>query len=129
MLYYAHSTKGFYNSEINTVIPADAVPINAEDHAVLLAGQAAGKVITAERGQKPVLADPEPEAEIDVRKLADDALVASDRVILEFLESGLAVPDEWRKYRDDLRSIIAGTGGNILPKEPKKSGELFLRRS
>ena len=55
-MYYAKSTSGFYSREINgDNIPADSVEITSEYHAALLAGQSAGKVITADKSGYPVL--------------------------------------------------------------------------
>lgn len=51
---YAKSTGGFYDPEINTNIPADAVEITELDHAALLAAQAVGKIIKADAEGKPV---------------------------------------------------------------------------
>lgn len=39
--------------------------------------------------------------------LAEKALVQSDRVVFYCSETGIPVPDEWKTYRDDLRTIIA----------------------
>lgn len=59
MRYYSKQTGGFYDSAIHgDNIPADAVEITAELHAVLLAGQSAGKRIVADADGLPVLADP-----------------------------------------------------------------------
>lgn len=60
-MFYSKSTGGFYDSEIHgNAIPSDAVEITSEQHAVLLSGQSAGKVITADRNGFPVLTDPAP---------------------------------------------------------------------
>jgi hypothetical protein len=60
-LYYAKSTGGFYASDINgNTIPKDAVEITADEHAALLAGQSAGKLITADKNGHPILIDPPP---------------------------------------------------------------------
>jgi hypothetical protein len=58
MLKYSGSTNGFYDSSINTNIPADGVEITAEEHAALLAGQSQGKQIVADANGYPVLQDP-----------------------------------------------------------------------
>lgn len=58
-MHYSKQTGGFYSREIHgDNIPADAVEITDEEHAALLAGQAAGKVITADENGRPVLVDP-----------------------------------------------------------------------
>ncbi len=55
---YAQSTGGFYDPAINTAIPADAVTITDALYQSLLAGEAAGQVITADGSGNPVLAAP-----------------------------------------------------------------------
>lgn len=59
-LYYSQSTGGFYDSDINSRLPEDAVEISAEQHAALLAGQSTGQVIMPGKDGKPVLTLPAP---------------------------------------------------------------------
>lgn len=60
-MFYSKSTGGFYDTEIHgDAIPADAVEITVDEHAALLAGQAYGKVITADANGAPVLTDRAP---------------------------------------------------------------------
>jgi hypothetical protein len=60
-MFYSKSTGGFYDAEIHgSAIPSDVVEITAEQHAELLEGQSAGKVITADTNGFPVLFDPPP---------------------------------------------------------------------
>lgn len=55
-MHYSKSTNGFYSLDINgDNVPSDAVEITAEYHTALLAGQSAGKVITADETGYPVL--------------------------------------------------------------------------
>lgn len=64
-MFYSKTTNGFYTREIHGEnIPADAVEINAEQHAALLQGQSEGKLIVADENGYPVLVDqPAPTAE------------------------------------------------------------------
>ena len=55
-LYYSQSSGGFYDSDIHTRLPEDAVAISPEQHAALLAGQSGGQVIMPGKDGKPVLA-------------------------------------------------------------------------
>jgi hypothetical protein len=71
MLYYARTTGGFYDDEVHQSIPADAVKITPEQHAALLTGEAAGRIIFSDKKGFPVLADPEPPS--------DEALIAQAR--------------------------------------------------
>lgn len=60
-IFYAQSTGGFYSAEIHGLgIPGDAVQIESEQHAALLAAQAAGKRIVADANGYPVAQDPPP---------------------------------------------------------------------
>ena len=55
-LYYSQSSGGFYDSDIHSRLPEDAVAISPEQHAALLAGQSTGQVIMPGKDGKPVLA-------------------------------------------------------------------------
>ena len=59
-LYYSQSSGGFYDSDIHTRLPEDAIAISPEQHAALLAGQSAGQVIMPGKDGKPVLAEQPP---------------------------------------------------------------------
>ena len=70
-MYYSKTTNGFYSKEVNgDSIPFDAVEITNEQHAALLQGQAAGKLISSQGGA-PVLIDaPAPKPETPAMQLA-----------------------------------------------------------
>src|SRR3546814_18056836 len=51
MIYYSPSTGGFYNPDIHSDIPQDAVEISNEQHADLLDQQSQGKSIIFKDGQ------------------------------------------------------------------------------
>ena len=58
-MFFSKTTNGFYDPEIHGEnIPEDAVAITHERHAELLAGQSAGKIISAEKNGNPILTDP-----------------------------------------------------------------------
>jgi hypothetical protein len=58
MWFYAKSTRGFYNAQINGLnIPSDAVEISAEYHQELLQGQCGTKVIQPDENGYPQLVD------------------------------------------------------------------------
>lgn len=55
---FSAQTKGFYLTELHgDAVPADAVEITEEEHAALLAAQAAGQMITAGTDGRPVAQD------------------------------------------------------------------------
>jgi hypothetical protein len=57
MIYHSAQTGGFYDSEINSIIPSDAVTVTRAEHQALLNGQSSGKRIVSANG-RPVLVDP-----------------------------------------------------------------------
>ena len=59
-LYYSQSTGGFYDDQIHSRLPEDAVEISPEQHAALLAGQSNGQVIMPGEDGKPVLTSKAP---------------------------------------------------------------------
>ncbi len=60
MIYYSTSDNAFYDDQIHSRLPEDAVAISQEQHAALLAGQAQGKTIMPGKDGKPVLATTAP---------------------------------------------------------------------
>jgi len=57
-IFYSAATGGFYDTDIHTSVPDDAVEITVEQHQALLAGQSEGKRIMADLQGRPVLRDP-----------------------------------------------------------------------
>ena len=55
-IFYSKANQAFYDNQIHTALPEDAVEITAAYHATLLAGQAQGKTIMPGKDGKPVLA-------------------------------------------------------------------------
>lgn len=49
-LYYAHSTGGFYNTEIHPELPADAVEITTQQHESLLVAKNSGQLLEMQDG-------------------------------------------------------------------------------
>jgi hypothetical protein len=56
-MFSANSTRGFYDPEIHTTMPEDAIEMPDGLHAELMAGQSEGKVITWGKKGLPYLAD------------------------------------------------------------------------
>lgn len=101
-MFYAKSSGGFYTEEDHGVrlledgsanpgckIPPDAVEITAAEHAALLAGESAGKVIAANPQGKPVLQD-RPAPTFAQSKLAEFTTFRSDRGKMLDCLSGMA---------------------------------------
>ena len=59
-IYYSKTNQAFYDSNIHSRLPEDAVEISQEQHAALLAGQSSGQVIMPGKDGKPVLAPKAP---------------------------------------------------------------------
>jgi len=57
-LYYAKSTNGFYDSEISSSLPSDAVIITPAQKDAVFAEQAKGKRITSDDKGYPIAVDP-----------------------------------------------------------------------
>ncbi|MDD2977910.1 hypothetical protein [Aquabacterium sp.] len=136
-MFYSKTTRGFYDSGIHTLIPDDAVEINHDTHAALLAGQAEGKLIVPGPNGMPVLEDhpaPTPEQMIAtiaaavqshmdlVAKVAgyDDIMsavtYADEPVVPKFQQDGIAFR-AWRSLVwEKCYAILAQTkSGEIEP--------------
>jgi hypothetical protein len=117
-IYYSKSTGGFYNDQINSGLPADAVEVSGDQHASLLAGQGGGKVIQAGSTGNPVLIDvtvSDAQRWGNYQALVEAALIASDITLLRCIENGLTVPATWVAYRVALRAIVSAAQPEIIP--------------
>ena len=59
-IYYSKSNQAFYDDQIHSRLPEDAVEISPEQHAALLSGQSNGQVIMPNKAGQPVLAEQPP---------------------------------------------------------------------
>lgn len=57
-IYYSADRRGFFDDELHPSLPADAVPITAEQHGAMLHGQSAGQIIQPNSNGGPELVDP-----------------------------------------------------------------------
>lgn len=127
MKYFSKLTNGFYSEEINgEAMPDDTVQITDKQWSDLLAGQALGKVITADNTGYPVLTDPPPlpqsvlaemaeqqrnilraeaDTEIAWRQDAVDAGIETDKEARELTN--------WKKYRVLLMRVDTATAPDI----------------
>jgi len=98
---YSKLTSGFYTKEIHGGnIPADAVEITQEEYRSLLAGQAAGKRISADADGKPILTDPDP---LTPNQITISQIVALESTVTErrIRESVLGIDDGWLQSLND----------------------------
>lgn len=99
-MFYSKSTGGFYAREIHgDNIPEDVVEITADEHAELMAGQAAGKVIVPNVAGKPILANqpaPTPEQAAAAVAASRQAAYAKESDPLFFkAQRGEGTMEEW----------------------------------
>lgn len=139
--FYSPSQNGFYLSGINSPIPGDAKEITSKKHADLLAGQSAGKVISADRNGNPILMDPEPLAatvpvEITMRQcrlvLHREQLLPSVQTAIDALDEPLRTESqiEW-DYATSVRrdSAVVGILAQALGLNDQRLDELFTAAS
>lgn len=124
-LYFSASTGGFYDSEIHgKAIPKGAVEITAADHAALLAAQADGKMIAADKQGNPIAIDrPAPTADeimASVRRKRDALLAASDWTQVLDAPLSAEAKEAWAEYRQALRDVTkqADPSHIVWPKSP-----------
>lgn len=118
-LYYSASYNGFYDSEINTVIPGDSVEISKETHTYLLKQQSEGEVICLGEDGAPTTKPPE-KPDLATYKITAKAKI--DELRKDEEEKGLVYvfPDEvtdvvqMRNNRDLLNISSMVTSAQIL---------------
>lgn len=108
--YYSSSTKGFYNTSVNSSIPDDAVEISADHHQELLRGQASGLEIRLGASGLPeaVKSSGPTEAELKARcKATAKALLArTDWAVLPDVGLTAASRTAVVKYRKAVRELV-----------------------
>ena len=128
-IYYANSTNGFYNTDINSVIPTDAVEITEENYQELLNGQSAGQVITANAQGYPILTNriiPIPTAE-ENKATASSLLTATDWTTIADVANPINSPyltnqSDFITYRNIIRKIaVTPIEGNLVWADVPKS--------
>lgn len=110
-MFYSASTGGFYSRDIHGAnMPADVVEITAEEHAALINGQSAGKVIASDATGRPVLQDPAPptpEQEQDRANAEARAYLSStDWYVIRMQETGEPVPEDVLAKRAAARARV-----------------------
>lgn len=103
-IFYAASSCGFYDDQIHSAIPGDAVEITADQHAELIAGQAVGKRIVADQSSRPMLVDPPSLTEGQVAGNLSDA-------VQRFLDATARA-----QGYDDIRSAVTYADEPAVPK-------------
>lgn len=108
MLYFSGETSGFYDSEVHTEMPADAVEITEGERADVLAAMAPGKRIAAGPDGKPALVDdmatPAEVARM-VRRRRDALLRECDHTQMADYPISDEARAAWAIYRQALRDL------------------------
>src|SRR6185437_3547082 len=112
MIFFSAEKHGFFHAELHgDRMPADVVKITAARHAELMAAQAAGKLIAADRRGRPIAVDPPPPPPEQLwawlRRRRDKLLAACDWSQLPDVPA--ALQEAWRPYRQALRDLPATT--------------------
>jgi len=119
--FYSKTTGGFYDPEINIIIPQDVVAVTNDNYEALFTAQAMGKVIKPDAQGNPEAVTFIPSAEQLHAALlvsAKKALEKSDVVVLRCIEDGILLPSAWATYRQTLRAIGNGTQTCAIPVQP-----------
>jgi len=124
--FYSPSTAGFYVDSVHSTMPDDVFPISEQLHEDLLAGQAAGKVITLLGVANVGLTDPVvPEKTWDdIRDKRDELLTQSDWTQTSDNALSEDMKEEWRVYRKTLRDIPSTFAKPSLVVWPAIPGEV-----
>lgn len=109
-IFTSKSTQGFYDSDIHSVMPDDAVEITREEHRALLAGQSEGRIIYWSEDVPGLVDRPGPttdELAEQARRKRDQLLAACD-----WTQVADAPVDQaaWRAYRQALREVPDQSG-------------------
>lgn len=110
-MFYSKERGAFFRAEIHgDAIPTDVVEITDEQHAALMDGQAAGKMIAADADGNPVLVDqPAPTAEQLLKQvqMARAAAYADEADPLFFkAQRGECTLDDWKAKVAEIRARI-----------------------
>lgn len=128
-IFYSKQTRGFYNTNINKVIPEDAVEVSEQVYNELLDGQQMGVTIVADENGYPVLQEPQAPTAEENKKTAISLLQKTDwttaadignyQVSNPYLEN----QSEFISYRNAVRQYaLYPIDGNIdWPQMPEQN--------
>lgn len=114
MIKYSALTNGFYDSDIHSELPADAIEITTDEYQSLLNGQSNGKIISADSDGKPVLTDPsEPTTDqlaLSVRAKRDQLIAETDYLVMPDYPITAEKLASIKEYRQQLRDVTKQSG-------------------
>lgn len=106
--FYSPGTRGFYQSDIHSIIPDDAIEISAEEYHQLANDQQNGMEITPGAGGRPVLTEPVIDYVAQTQQVKNSLRLTADAEISwrqDAVDAGIATAGEtaalaeWKKYR------------------------------
>ncbi|ELW9297461.1 tail fiber assembly protein [Enterobacter roggenkampii] len=106
--FYSPGTRGFYQSDIHSIIPDDAIEISAEEYHQLANDQQNGMEITPGAGGRPVLTEPVIDYVAQAQQVKNSLRLTADAEISwrqDAVDAGIATAGEtaalaeWKKYR------------------------------
>ncbi|HDS9612920.1 TPA: tail fiber assembly protein [Enterobacter roggenkampii] len=106
--FYSPGTRGFYQSDIHSVIPDDAIEINVDEYHQLLDGQQNGMEITPGADGRPELTKPVIDYVAQAQQVKNSLRLTADAEISwrqDAFDAGIATAGEtaalaeWKKYR------------------------------
>ncbi|MBW4241750.1 tail fiber assembly protein [Enterobacter roggenkampii] len=106
--FYSPGTRGFYQSDIHSVIPDDAIEINADEYHRLLEGQQNRMEITPGADGSPILTEPAIDYVAQSQQVKNSLRLTADAEISwrqDAVDAGIATAGEtaalaeWKKYR------------------------------
>lgn len=120
-IYYAGSTKGFYDSATHgDNMPDDAVEISKEMHQALLAGQSLGRHVGTDPKGKPVLTAAPPPTLDETKSDKVKALYAacSDAIKSGYTSSALGAKHTYPSGATDQTNMLGSVTDSLLPNIP-----------
>lgn len=112
--FYSPGTCGFYQSDIHSIIPDDAIEISAEEYHQLANDQQNGMEITPGAGGRPVLTEPVIDYVAQAQQVKNSLRLTADAEISwrqDAVDAGIATAGEtaalaeWKKYRVMLMRV------------------------
>ena len=110
-LFYSAAKGGFFDDEIHSALPDDALELSRGQHTELMRLQGDGCIIVPNAQGFPVAVDPPPPSADErlaaLRDQRDKLLRASDYTQMPDLPIGAELRAEWATYRQALRDLPA----------------------
>ncbi len=125
MIYFSATTNGFYNNEINELMPADALEISDELWLGMVAGQDQFNIISSDVDGYPILKDISETVLISNNLAKETSWVYSELKKADLMidiaqdDGSQSLENLWRTYRKSLRSWEGSADFPEASKRPK----------